>query len=723
MFFYLLNTFFHYWKAPQDSTSWFMERLRDGSEWFGLERSGDEFIFFLGILASVGLGILPVVRWILHRYRNSKIMRRQLIENDSQEKNYGVEHFIQTRYDRIPPIYEELDYLQKNNAVNKDRLYNLYLIRKIIERFAYKLSVGEKKLIPVLKRLIRNKEGQFYIVLGTAGMGKTTLLKKLFLDYTSPKRIGLQKSILYVRCNSKTDLERMKNASEKKDTILLLDALDEYRKLYDPKQEGDSDDVHFRKAVASLLQEANNFCKVIITCRTQYIPKEEQKYDRIELFCIDERGLSQSYIMYKYYIFPFNDSEIRSFLDKKYGIVQFWKWQKKKNALKAVMGNSKIMMRPLFLSYIDDLIEGEIPKNSFEVYDKLLQKWAEREAIKSPFPTNKEERITLKNTLSRFIQKFAIEFYNTKDNNGLEIENGKIYDTLNASQMKGKCLLVESVSKTWTFAHKSIYEFLLAKEAKENPVFLEQLWENRFAGLDVTKTFLKELGLLFPGMIEVQGGKFKHGTYKGEEVKDFWIGKFPVTQKEFAAFNPSHKSYFEGDNLPVENVSWFMATQFCNFMNDKYEFDYKYDERGNLSGTEGFRLPTEKEWEFAARGGIHSNGLMYAGSNEIDKVGWYWQNSGDKPLNGEWDSNKIIKNNGRTHPVGAKDPNELGIYDMSGNVWEWCEDWYDSKKEGKVVRGGSWYYYGHVCTVASRGHWNPQFGDSNVGFRLALQFK
>lgn len=188
-------------------------------------------------------------------------------------------------------------------------------------------------------------------------------------------------------------------------------------------------------------------------------------------------------------------------------------------------------------------------------------------------------------------------------------------------------------------------------------------------------------------------------------VKDFYIGKYLVTQAQWRAVMGSNPSNNKGcDNCPVENVSW----------NDVHEFLKKLNA---LTGQQ-FRLPTEAEWEYAARGGHQSKGYLYSGSNNLDEVGWYSENSG-----------------GKTHPVGQKKPNELWLYDMSGNVLEWCEDdWHDGydgaptdgrawigslRDPFRVNRGGSWQLSPRFCRAASRIGSNLALRDNSIGFRLA----
>ncbi len=186
-------------------------------------------------------------------------------------------------------------------------------------------------------------------------------------------------------------------------------------------------------------------------------------------------------------------------------------------------------------------------------------------------------------------------------------------------------------------------------------------------------------------------------------LSDYYIGKREVTQglwKAVTGGNPSH--FTRSDNLPVENVSWDEVNAFIDSLNRK---------TGRM-----YRLPTEAEWEYAARGGNKSGGYKYSGSNTLDSVAWYWYNGGHK-----------------THEAGTKAPNELGIYDMSGNVWEWTGDRYGdygsdaqtnptgpSTGSIRVLRGGSWSYGEGNCRVSNRGGSDPDNSIDGIGFRLVL---
>ena len=249
-------------------------------------------------------------------------------------------------------------------------------------------------------------------------------------------------------------------------------------------------------------------------------------------------------------------------------------------------------------------------------------------------------------------------------------------------------------------------------------------------------------------MVFVKGGTFQMGSNEESDekpihsvtVSDFYIGKYEVTNEEFCKFLNDYGSdkvksgTYSGETMiydkssgyspygvyksgsiwkpisgkekhPVIYVTWFGANEYCKWA--------------------GGRLPTEAEWEYAARGGNKSKGYTYSGSNTIENVAWYYMNSYDKGSS---------HSDYGTHVVGTKNTNELGIYDMSGNVWEWCSDWYDSDYYSsspsnnptgassgsyRSLRGGCWSYDHTYCLVANRNYLNPTVSISNYGFRLA----
>lgn len=252
---------------------------------------------------------------------------------------------------------------------------------------------------------------------------------------------------------------------------------------------------------------------------------------------------------------------------------------------------------------------------------------------------------------------------------------------------------------------------------------------------------------LVNSFVYVEGGTFPMGSSSGESdekpvhdvtVSSFYIGKTELTQAQWKAVMGNNPSRFKGEKRPVENVSWYDAIVFCNKLSmmdkktpvysvngktDPDTWNYKICNDDSISGTitmnikaNGYRLPTEAEWEYAAWGGKKRKGYKYSGSDNLNSVAWYYKNSEDQ-----------------THDVAQKSPNELGLYDMSGNVYEWCWDWYGlyginsqanpvgaSSGNYRVGRGGGWFHNGDYCRVACRHCYCPDWGYDygGVGFRL-----
>jgi formylglycine-generating enzyme required for sulfatase activity len=211
-------------------------------------------------------------------------------------------------------------------------------------------------------------------------------------------------------------------------------------------------------------------------------------------------------------------------------------------------------------------------------------------------------------------------------------------------------------------------------------------------------------------LVYVVAGEFMMGAQDGiidetpvhkvKLTKGYYIGKYEVTQSQWEAVMGDNPSYFKnsGKYAPVENVSWDNCHEFCR----------------KIGG--GLRLPTEAEWEFAARGGNKSKRVIYSGGDNLDQCAWY-----------------AINSRNSTHPVGEKKANELGLYDMSGNVWEWCFDWYGDYPSGSIIdptgvssgsrrvyRGGSWNSSAWLCRSTARFWPSPVEYGHYLGFRLAL---
>jgi formylglycine-generating enzyme required for sulfatase activity len=225
----------------------------------------------------------------------------------------------------------------------------------------------------------------------------------------------------------------------------------------------------------------------------------------------------------------------------------------------------------------------------------------------------------------------------------------------------------------------------------------------------------------------VTGGTLPASSELGAlPVDTFYIGKTEVTWGEWQIVRTwavsngytdlANVGQGVGDNYPVTHVSWYDVVKWCNARSEKegktpvYKNGAAVYRTGNVyepalvASANGYRLPSEKEWEFAARGGTQTNGYTYSGSNDLSAVGWYGGNSGN-----------AVKE------VGKKLANELGIYDMSGNLWEWSGSWYPGYEgSGRVIRGGGWDYGAGGCSVAFRTDGDPEYRYGSFGFRVAL---
>ena len=313
------------------------------------------------------------------------------------------------------------------------------------------------------------------------------------------------------------------------------------------------------------------------------------------------------------------------------------------------------------------------------------------------------------------------EFQNEIEETEQEVES--LYESLkNLSSKTKKRVLAWSICIIISMLLIIFGSFFYKNNSKDEDVLTEDVniiserrkVEKMFEIADtISSPYIENIKNINMLMVYVEGGTFTMGAdeqdrYASDDEKpshqvsvdSYYIGAFEVTQAQWRAIMGHNPSYFIGDSLPVESVSWYGAQEFCKKMSA-------------LTG-KNYRLPTEAEWEYAARGGNKSKGTLYSGSNNIDEVAWYKANS-----------------EGKIHPVGVKLPNELGLYDMSGNVWEWCSDRCGSYSSSlqinprgsasgsyQVNRGGCMRNDARGCRVSNRHGGTLTHISQYVGFRV-----
>jgi len=284
--------------------------------------------------------------------------------------------------------------------------------------------------------------------------------------------------------------------------------------------------------------------------------------------------------------------------------------------------------------------------------------------------------------------------------------------------------------------------------------------------------FMREtIDPVFPDMVLVQAGRFEMGDEVGDLwngcrpvhsvtlTYDYWIGRYEITFEEYDLFclalekvKPKDHGWGRGDQ-PVILVSWWDAIEYCNWLSQQEGIPPAYDSKGmlldsfgamatDITQVVGYRLPTESEWEYAASGGHNALPIpprfLFSGTDDLDTVGWYSGNSGEyrytsTGMGSDYSSHGSSGIEGMSpQPVGSLQPNELGVYDMSGNLWEWCHDWYGPYTEEsktnpigaisghtRVIRGGSWIFGSQDCRVAGRFYRVPSDKIFRLGFRVA----
>ncbi|MFQ5630730.1 MAG: SUMF1/EgtB/PvdO family nonheme iron enzyme, partial [bacterium] len=565
------------------------------------------------IIILLSVAVKALFKFLVNHYKNSKAARNLAHDLFNYQKvKASRELFIPTQFQNQSPTHEE-----------EPEFSHRFVSKSPLIAFFLKTAFNEKK-----------ESDKFYLVLADSGMGKTTFLINLYVKYSSFFNFGRKYHIRLLPFGDARILQQIKKikADEVPNTILLLDAFDEDKKLIPPTEpDGLTDDERFRCRLDEIIEAVRDFREVVITSRTQYFPGQEDKPYELKIPRFDDKGF---HTLAKFYLSPFDSKEISRYLRKKYGVLRFWNRRKKQTAAAIVQNSPKLMVRPMLLSYIDYLVDSNRAfENTYQIYETLVDKWIEREANKRKHKTSDREKF--KQDLHRYSQLVALEIYRQRKQTDLlclqkeaAIEVAKNNDLdLRHYEITGQSLLTRDAEGNWKFAHKSIWEYFIAKEALENFGFLKDV---DFAGMDMALQFYRELaeyifikaGIFWMGSPDSEVDRIKEReTQHQVKVSDFYMAKHPVTVAQFETFIEETNYQTDADTgghiwtgkdwkkragvswrcdvngkeqkdkrHPVIHVSWNDASEYCKWLSEK----------SNAT----FRLPTEAEWEYACRAEI-----------------------------------------------------------------------------------------------------------------------
>jgi hypothetical protein len=519
---------------------------------------------------------------------------------------------------------------------------------------------------------------RFLIVLADSGTGKTAFL----LNYYARHRRrwwwqlrGIELKLVPLNQPDATEMIAAVPEADRKKTVLFLDALDEDQKAI----------AGHRQRLSKLIGLSQKFRSVVITCRSQFFLKDEEIPTDTGVITTLPTKDSKRYSLQKLYLAPFTDEQVDTYLRRTF------RWgRRREEARNVVRQIPDLVVRPLLLTYVEDLLANKDIKLTFQMYETVVEKWCERES-----------GFVAPDKLREFSECLAEEMFLFRCARQMERIPEAELQPLAASfnidlkswQLRGRSLLNRDAAGHYKFSHRSILEYLFVKRFTRGRVRLHsEPWT------DLMQIFLREMSrtseaaAFVPGAAEIRSkiGYFRAQdglTYvwipaSGQSPGGFWMGQTPVTVAAYRRFAEKSKRYMSGmqrgdDDHPVVNVTWNDAVAYCKWA--------------------GGRLPTEAEWEHAALAGSSADPY-----GPLDEVAWYNNNS-----------------NRSTHPVGQKNPNAWDLYDTLGNVWEWCEDYDNQGSHRRVLRGGSWLNNQVLVRASSRGRSEPADRTDVIGFRCA----
>lgn len=380
----------------------------------------------------------------------------------------------------LHPYYseDEINFSTKNYITTQGQ--NIAPSRENEPGDTHAFATRENLIKKFLNDGFKDKESRFFIVLADSGMGKTTFMLNLYLKYVKNLSISKKYNIKLFPLGYPNILDIISKIENKGNTIILLDALDEDQEAVE----------NYKFELNKIIDISKDFRKVVITCRTQFFPNEDEENIEIGLMKFGtQKGV---HIFRKIYISPFNNEDIKLYLNNKYGRINLFTYSIKKKAQLIVNHSPNLVVRPMLLSYIDDLTKSKSKYNyTFQIYEELINKWIEREARRVPFKKMEEQKIEL----FRFSKEVAMHIYNSKEENKsltIDLENinaisNKHHINLNSWELTGRSLLNRDAIGRYKFAHKSILEFFIALEYFNNSDF-----EVNFTGFDNAKYFIYE---------------------------------------------------------------------------------------------------------------------------------------------------------------------------------------------------------------------------------------